>query len=246
MQLFSKLVLGSLVCFFTFFTHANPLENLRHDLTVPNHCQSTDISDFDQVDLMVFTVGPTGAHERGFNYEYPLLRHHATWLYKAVKSGKDRPYWEKKIRSVPGLWEDYKVLLENHIQRGFDFKVEGEILELLSIIRMQEKLDGMGSGYFVSGSIVYHGNRIQRVIGELDMIVGDKMTCKIVGYGEVKLGLGSIGKAREQVHRFFNFLQSWGYHPHWQDPESSWFEDDRRRQDQYPFPADSVAQAAGL
>ncbi len=214
-------------------TFASTLENLRDDLTVPEHCRTTELRDFDQDTIHVFTVGPTGARDRGFDYEFPLLRHHATLLYRAMRShGEDRAQYEAQIRrQQDNLWATYQMLRQNHEDRDFHFEVEGEILELLSIVRMQARLDRQGTGLFVSGSVEYHPRNGGNTLGELDMIVGDKMTCEILGYGEVKLGVGSLSKARQQVHRFFNFMHSMGLSPRWLDPELGWFNDYNSQRD---------------
>ncbi|MEZ4873546.1 MAG: hypothetical protein R2827_15155 [Bdellovibrionales bacterium] len=222
---------------------ASVLENLRNDLTVPEHCRTTHLADFDQNALMIFTVGPMGGSERGFDYEYPLLREHASWLFRALHGEGSKSEWERKIRQYPHLWEDYTILRRHHMQRDFHFEVEGEVLELLAIIHMQRQLDAKNSGLYVSGSVEYHGNHQQNTIGELDMIVGDRINCQIVAYGEVKLGLGSLSKARAQVRRFFNFLHNMGLNPHWDAPDDSWF-DEAFNQDRYA--QRSIEQVSGM
>ena len=85
------------------------IEHLRNDQTVPEHCQSSEISDFFSQDLKYITYSRTGGVQRGFDYEYDISRETLRKLWGIFKSGSPGQAsggWEKS--------EHYNLILENY------------------------------------------------------------------------------------------------------------------------------------
>lgn len=175
--------------------------NLRSDLTVPEHCRQTELTHFRADQIEFFTMGASGARERGFDQEYPVERDDARILWYAFKKDlhEDEGYMGK-IRRSQVLSRDYDILMNNFEEMGFDFTNEGEVLELLAIVAMEQNLP---EDRFVYGSVFYQ----DRVAGELDLMIARADTCAVEAVGEAKLGR-ALGKARRQLARFRNFLHS--------------------------------------
>jgi hypothetical protein len=179
-------------------------KSLRNDMTIPEKCREVNLSHFATHELETFYWGPVGAQDRGFTYEYPIERGEASelWSYaRQVVQGEDPEDIESKISSKPDVLRDFKIIVANYEGMDFDFESEGEVLEILSILEMGEMLS---DEFYVYGSVYYADG----VAGELDLMVGRNADCQIVSIGEAKLGLKSLGKAREQMDRFKNFLRT--------------------------------------
>jgi hypothetical protein len=105
------------------------------------------------------------------------------------------------FRKNPDLKRDYEILLNNYEAKDFDFASEGEVLELLVIKDLEQELH---EDLYVYGSVQYQDN----TAGELDLIIAKRSDCSVMGIGEAKLGIKSLGKARKQLSRFHGFLRS--------------------------------------
>ncbi len=181
---------------------ASPFTNLRDDHSIPEACRQTEVRHFEPSALEFFTVGALDAERAGFDHEYPIERDHARRLWQILKG---HPHRDSRapdsIKSTPALVRDYEILVKNYEEMDFDFRSEGEILELLAI---QQFYSGISrEEFFITGSVSYGGDR---VAGELDMVIGRKENCKVVAVGEVKLGRKSVGHARRQLERFRGFI----------------------------------------
>lgn len=180
---------------------SSPFRELRYDHLIPEYCHDPKLRNFNSIqDWPVY--GIDGSLRRGFDYEYDLARADARWLWDAFKRGGNPRSWPRRLAKEVRLIKEYKD------EMGFDFGNEGEILELLALVDLQEEYDP--EEYFFTGGVQYR-NQYGRVVGELDVLVGERDTCNFVVVGEAKLGTGSLRKAKEQLRRFANFLGERGY-----------------------------------
>lgn len=173
-------------------------DHLREDRYVPSYCRDFGLSNFQEVNEW-FVYGIEGYERHGFDFEYPLERQEATWLWEAFKKGKEPSNWPSQLANEVKLIKQYKEPMD------FEFGSEGEVLELLALIDLETRFPRRD--YFLTGGLVYH-KAGGRVIGELDLLVGDIKTCEIVAVGEAKLGVSGLNKAKEQLNRFRGFLNS--------------------------------------
>ncbi len=172
---------------------------LRDDLTVPEKCRDFSIANRADEPLDFMTIGIKGALSRGFEFEYPITRQDATLLWKYIQQYMHNPRNPIRIREAR-LEKDFKILVENFEQMGFNFKAEGDVLELLAIVKIKSQLP---KGYFVTGSVGYDdGERA----GELDIVIGRLSDCQFETVAEVKLGLKELSHARKQLLRFNEFV----------------------------------------
>lgn len=96
--------------------------------------------------------------------------------------------------------------MSRYVEKDFDFDTEGEVLELLALVDLEKEYPPQE--YFHTGGIEYTSRYVKQhhTMGELDIVIGRISDCKIVAIGESKLGLHRLGKAKEQLARFMNFL----------------------------------------
>jgi len=200
---FLKLLKGfgvSLALLGSFNAHSDQyFENLRVDAYVPTYCRDFSLESFSNVKEW-FIYGIDGYTDRGFDYEYPLSRDNATWLWEAFKNGREPQQWPRKLTREVEIIKEFKGPM------GFEFGSEGEVLELLSLVDLEKRFSRRD--YFMTGGVMYHEGPGQRTIGELDIMVGDMKTCEIVAVGEAKLGTSGLSKAKQQLARFKVFLGS--------------------------------------
>jgi hypothetical protein len=107
------------------------------------------------------------------------------------------------LQSYAGLGEDFRDLKDS----GVDYEVIGAVCEQVAKLRYQEEF--ASNKYEVITGIEYSDG--SRTIGELDVVVFEKASQKVVRVSEVKCWKstdGAIRKAREQRQRFQNFLRS--------------------------------------
>ena len=198
-------------------------DNHRYDRNTPAKCLQTKIGDFlPPGELQYFTVGISGAQEKGFSYEYPITRSEAARLWKPSKSyieqgGKAESPMLPKVDhfskwALPlEIGQDLsdispEEIINSHASdMNFTLGNEGEVLELLASLALERSINP--EKYFVSGSVAYRGVHVTRTLGELDLIVAERDSCTIVAVGEVKLGLKGLSKAMRQLKRFHNFLK---------------------------------------
>lgn len=178
--------------------------SLRADQTVPEYCLDLELNHFEEEEIDFFTYSIEGGKRRGFDYEYPLNRDQAKHLWRYIKrfmAGDVVDTGSGRFGSDPALKQSFEILINNYEAKDFNFGSEGEILELLAIHALEQKLE---PDLYVYGSVQY----ADRVAGELDLIVAKKTDCSVYSIGEVKLGVRSLGKAKKQLRRFQGFLRS--------------------------------------
>ena len=184
-------------------------ENNRHDLYVPNGCREARLSYFQSDDIEYFTFGIRGALKKGFTHEYPIEREDARFLWNVFLKGQEQDRnVQRKISENPELQRDFSHLDENRDPMDFNFHAEGEVLELLAIVDLYDRINSEDNEYFITGGIEYSDSNDGRTIGELDLLIGYRETCEIIAVGESKLGLRNLRKAKEQLARFRHFLMS--------------------------------------
>lgn len=191
-----------------------------NDLTVNDDCEVYKPRFFKQEQIRYFTVGLRG---RGFQEEVDITRDEARTLWWALSPNSMDAKRSKALKVInrdTDMIHFYDLLLEGRQERGAKYHSEGEVLEILSYEYLpgSKKFQQMlathfGSAeyteadYFITGGVTYY-TKSGRVIGELDVVVGDSKTCTIFGIGEAKLGKGK-SKARRQLERIKDFLRSY-------------------------------------
>ena len=221
----SQVGLFLLTFLFFFSSQAGDYRLKVIDRTVPEHCAGGYSDErFNVNPMMVFAISVEGSSDRGFTLEYPMTRGSASFLWQGFKDGRfgRGQNFIDQVRQAPQpVQRDYQLMMRNFQRRGVDFGSEGDVLELLSWLYFEHKINQslQQSGaiasntrkYFVTGGVEYSHSARGSAIGELDVLVGDVQTCKIIAYGEAKLGAHRSRKAWEQINRFHHFLTGQGY-----------------------------------
>lgn len=219
---FSSVVLVVLsFTFFQSFVFADPydvchleltdselMKTTRIDRHVPCACKPFRVSQFKDSDIEYFIGGINST--KGADDRIDIERREATTLWNSLdesKSESSRLAARKKLAKDDQLLGYYEDLLAIKDLHGFDFVNEGEVLEALSILDLEQKFPA--DKYFATGGIMYYARKGQSTTGELDLVVYDRESCKAVLVGEAKLSR-STNKAREQLARFRGFLHSQG------------------------------------
>ncbi len=173
-------------------------DSTRVDNKMPANCVNLTSEDFSEKRSKVI-YGIKGSKEKGFTHEFPITRQEARDLWLAIN---DDITSLDIVRNSERLTQLKNVLDIDGRDMGFDFKKEGDILEVFALLDLNNQYpDGE---YFRTGGYEYHGDN-GRVVGELDILVGKRSDCNIVVIGETKLGVKMIGKANEQLSRFERF-----------------------------------------
>lgn len=192
------------------------------DLTVDNECETYKPDFFVQEPITYFTIGIKGTKRVGLSEEVDITRSQAKLLWQALYPKSSTSKVQKamsKINRNPMLREYFDLLELGKTERGATYNSEGEILEILSYSFLPDSdsfleivsnyfqgTDFSEKDFFITGGVTYHDKRNGRVVGELDVIVGDVKTCTVFGIGEAKLG-GKKSKARRQLERIRNFIR---------------------------------------
>ena len=199
--IFAFLLLLSVDVYAADFIH------LRDDQTIPEHCQSSETSDFLTHDLKYYTYSRTGGERRGFDHEVIISREDIRTLWGIFKGGHQNSEKSRKwANSNSDRFKYYHLILNNFELMDFNFNDEGQVLEILALLEIKQSLD---KDLYVTGSVAYSGSKGKNRIGELDVVVGDKETCQIIYVGEVKINPRRLGHARSQLQRFRRFLDSY-------------------------------------
>lgn len=107
------------------------------------------------------------------------------------------------LQLLAGIGEDFSKLKDS----GIDYQVIGAVCEEVTRLRFEEEFPG--NKYAVVTGVEYgDGNR---TIGELDVVVFENGSQKVIRVAEVKCWKntnGAMKKAREQRQRFIRTLQS--------------------------------------
>lgn len=191
----------------TFTLNSSNFKELRYDHLIPEYCHNPRLDNFDSIeDWPVY--GIDGSLRKGFDYEYDLARSDARWLWDAFRRGGNPRSWPRRLDKEVQIIKEYKD------EMGFEFGNEGEVLEILALVDLQEEYDP--EEYFFTGGVQYR-NEEGRIVGELDVLVGERETCNFIVVGEAKLGNGSLRKAKSQLRRFANYLDERGYNSHYRN-----------------------------
>lgn len=177
----------------------------RADAAVPAHCRDFKLPGF-ATNSKYFVYGIDGARSVGFEYEIPLSRLDAAYLwdvFRENKQGSDKV--KQEVRKDPRLERAYDTLLAHSPAMGFTFEREGDVLEVLSLVDLREVYPS--TEYFHTGGISYSAQANGNVTGEIDLLVARKSDCAVVAIGEAKLGLGQLSHARKQLQRLHGFLK---------------------------------------
>lgn len=178
-------------------------DNLRNDRSIPSHCSETG-KDFFSGTPNTFTFGSKGARSHGFDFEHRISRKGAGTLWNYFRGKVSRRDVEKAAKKEPTLLQDLRALEDNKRAMDFSFASEGEILELLAILKLSRRYSP--ATYYITGSVAYQRPGSRRM-GELDVVIGRRSDCHVVSVGEVKLGR-RLGKAKKQLRRFIGFYHS--------------------------------------
>ena len=201
-----KGLFGFIALLFSLSIQAAEITHLRNDQSIPEHCRTNDVSDFLSADLKYITYSRTGAVNRGFDHEYNITREELRRFWSIFKNDSHGEGTQRWVSKSKNRLRDYNMIMDNYEDMDFDFNEEGQVLEVLALLAIKEKLDT--DRYYITGSVAYSGGKTSNRIGELDLVVGHKETCKIILVGEVKINPRRLGKAKGQLSRFRRFLDS--------------------------------------
>lgn len=193
------------------------LNTLRVDNNVPEHCREPKIEHF-MTDYKIVMWSIHGALEKGFTHEYPQNRECMAQLWDIFRDNSVQVLAKSGFRSPKSCEygdRDFKLLLENAEERGYDFDKEGDVLELLANLTLEQEY---GTDEYFSSSGIEYRMPGERTLGELDVIIQRRDNCQAVVVGEAKLGLKALSKARDQVSRFRNYLAQLGHQNQNQNP----------------------------
>ncbi len=181
------------------------------DSYIPANCWPINLSQFSDTQTMTgLTIGPLGSEQEGFDIEFPISHQEIKDLWSflgplAYDGTVDR-YALNKIETNTTLNDYLDLLLLESKKTGLKISSQGVIYELLVAHRLREKLNEFG--FFITGAIIYGKNK-NRIMGELDLVIGRISDCKILIVTEVKSYTSPRAalKGREQLDRFFQFLE---------------------------------------
>lgn len=184
------------------------MRTTRIDRHVPCSCKPFNIDQFDDSEIDYFIGGINSTN--GADDKIDLERREATNLWNALDESKSESSREtalEKLSKDPQLLGYYNDLIGIKELYGFDFINEGEILEGLSLLDLEQKYPA--DKYFATGGIMYFANMGGDTTGELDLVVFERSSCNVVLVGEAKLSRNT-SKARQQIARFRGFLRDQG------------------------------------
>lgn len=178
----------------------------RTDRLVPEHCRDFDLADFGSYTRYII-YGIEKSKAVGFTHEYPISRGGAGALWNVLKDQDSRDRLKVPKGEDPARLERDLATIERYApDMGFDFKKEGDVLEVLSLVDLEKEYPS--SQYFLTGGIAYRSQEGGNTLGELDVVVGQKSDCLIVAVGESKLGIRQLGHAKSQLRRFEAFRKA--------------------------------------
>lgn len=187
------------------------------------------------------TFGVLTAKKFGYDHEIPIDRKGVDYIWCAsvpqrgsenrickksrVNLSSSRPFYAMR-NELPDGQKSLKLFKTKEEQYNFylDFVLEhyhrdqithpnvGVVLEILSRYYLQQYTGRFPSErYNVGGGVSYRKKLNQNTVGELDILVWDRKTCKVVLVGESKAAVRrtmkkALKKAKHQLQRFRNFL----------------------------------------
>lgn len=173
----------------------------RKDRHIPCDCKPFNIHQFKGPHVRYFVQGIRST--KGADEKLDLTRDEARLLWRAFNpkvADSVRLQLQEEIAAKSDRMAYYlEVLEEGRLYQGFKFSSEGDVLEALAIAKKEEKYPL--PYYFVTGGIAYGKNHTE---GELDVVVFERATCKVIEVGEAKLSKGT-NDARKQLARFRKF-----------------------------------------
>ncbi len=203
------------------------------------NCPTWDIHRFRNVETY-FTIGVEGAQSFGFDLEADITREGVDLVLCALDSdywetheyckkniffNSHRPF--KKFDQEQAVGEYYKQYddLEEQFEIYLEYiedwlKVEthsyfnvGNILEYLTRMQLQ-KLDNIypPDRFTITGGVTYFHGKGSNMVGELDIVVYNNRSCRVVAIGESKASANSnmkdaLRKAKKQLKRFEDFSE---------------------------------------
>lgn len=174
----------------------------RKDRHIPCDCKPFNVHQFKGPHVRYFVQGIRST--KGADEKIDLNRDEARELWRAFNpkvSEQTRMQKQEELAQKSERMAYYIEVLESGRQwQGFKFSSEGDVLEALAIAKKEEKYPL--PYYFVTGGIAYGKNHTE---GELDVVVFERATCKVIEVGEAKLSKGT-NDARKQLARFRNFV----------------------------------------
>jgi hypothetical protein len=207
---------------------------------VDSECPVWNYERFTNIKKYIF-FGVQGAKKHGYTYGFPISRKavDAIWCALEVERGmvnracsKDlyidssRPFAE--MAGQPPYESEIEVSFYDREEQmnaylSYVRKVSakermkrpnvGAVLEILSRYYLQDLTDIYPKkDYTIGSGVEYTYAKGKRTIGELDIIVYDRVTCKVTALGESKASSPknqrkSLQKARKQIARFKNFMK---------------------------------------
>lgn len=180
------------------------MKTTRIDRHAPCNCKPFKVSQFSDRNIDYFIGGINSTN--GADTRIDLDREDARTLWNSLNESKSASFRAEargKLDHDRQLVGYYNSLNSMKDLYGFDFVVEGEVLEALSLLDLEEKYPK--DKYFATGGIMYFEKKGGNVTGELDLVVYERSSCEVVSIGEAKLSK-STSKAREQISRFRRFL----------------------------------------
>lgn len=176
------------------------MRSVRKDRHIPCDCKPFNLHQFKgQVNYYVQGIKST----KGADQKLNLTREEARNLWRAFDEKNNSGLRQQLIEEMSKdsrLLEFINTLEENKEIQGFKFSSEGDVLEALAIAEKEKTY--APPTFFVTGGVSYGKDK---VMGELDIIVFERLTCSAIIVGEAKLGKG-VSQAREQLSRFRSFV----------------------------------------
>ncbi|EQC50698.1 hypothetical protein [Bacteriovorax sp. DB6_IX] len=216
-------------------THFNQINNY-----VDKDCPTWNFERFTNIQKYIF-FGVQDAKKHGYSYGFPISREGVDdiWCALEVERGMVNKACSKDLylnMDRPFAEMAGKAPFESEIEVSFYDREEqmnaylayvskvakrenikrpnvGAVLEILSRYYLQELTNIYPKKDFTIGSgVEYTYAKGKRTIGELDIIVYDRVTCKVTALGESKASSSknqrkSLQKARKQIARFKNFMK---------------------------------------
>ena len=180
-------------------------KQIRNDHLLPEKCRHLSVNNFKKVNIHYFTYGSKGSTKAGFTYEIPIHRQTARLLWLAFKDDQlEYRSYVTKLDQKPNAQIFINLITDLKDPMQFDFRSEGEILELLALKDLEKYYSK--DNHFFTGGFTYRKHNGKNILGELDLIVGRKDNCTIIGVGESKLGIGALSKAKKQLKRFRKYI----------------------------------------
>ncbi len=179
--------------------------NLRVDNAIPKECQETVLSDFpaaDELETFTYTTDDGSEQAKRFTYQYPMSRNASPVLWRAAKNKTPL----EKFRGSAEMISLYEIIIREMPIRNFKFHNEGDTLELLGTVALEEDVYPTDE-FFITGGVEYHTLNPRRTIGEIDYVVGERETCAIKAVGQAKLSPKRSSDSNEQNARLIRFLK---------------------------------------